>query len=81
MQWERPKINLAELAKKRWIEGWPIEKLAKEFDYKQTTIRVALRRLRNGEIDSINLGPQYRKAIMEAVKIERKKFMRYLGPK
>ena len=73
VQWERSKINLVELAKKRWIEGWPIEKLAQEFDYKKMTIQAALRRLKNGEINSIDLGPQQRKAIIKAIETKHKK--------
>lgn len=31
IQWHDPRINLAELAKLRWIEGWSREALAKRY--------------------------------------------------
>ena len=77
---ERPKINLAELAKKRWIDGWSVQQLGDEWGYKRTSIKAYLRRLRNGEIEAIELGTE-RTAIMEAIKSEREKITEYLKSK
>ena len=67
--WERPKINLAELAKKRWIDGWSVEQLGNESGYKRTSIKAFLGRPRRREIETLDLGPE-RKAIMDAIKAE-----------
>ena len=47
--WEKPKINLVELAKRRWTDGLTREALAREFDCSVTTISVKLREARGGE--------------------------------
>ena len=45
VQWERPQINLAELAQKRQ-EGLTVEELGQYFGRGRTTIKGHLRRLR-----------------------------------
>ena len=47
IRWERPKINLAELAKKR-REGLTVEKLCQVFGLGRTAIKGHLRQLRTG---------------------------------
>ena len=81
VMWERPKINLAELAKKRWIDGWSVKELGNEWGYKRTSIKAYLRRLRRGEIESISLEPEHREAIIKAARNEQEKIMNYLKSK
>jgi hypothetical protein len=45
-QWVRPKVDLAGLAKLRFIEEWPIERLTGHFGVSQVTIYRELARLR-----------------------------------
>ena len=81
IMWERPKINLAELAKKHWIDGWSVEQLGNKWGYKRTSINAYLRRLRGGEIESIELEPEYREAIIKEAQSEEEKIMEYLKSK
>ena len=79
--WERPKINLAELAKKHWIDGWSVEQLGDKWGHKRTSINTYLRRLRRGEIESMELEPEYREAIIKEARNEQEKIMEYLKSK
>ena len=79
--WERPKINLAELAKKHWIDRWSVEQLGNKWGYKRTSIKSYLRRLRQGEIESIELEPEYREDIIEKARSDQKKIIEYLKSK
>ena len=81
VMWERPKINLAELAKKRWIDGWSVKQLGDEWGYKRTSIKAYLRNLRNGEIGNLDLNETERKDIIEAIEVEREKITEYLKSK
>ena len=81
IMWERPKINLAELAKKHWIDGWSVEQLGDKWGYKRTSINAYLRRLRRGEIESIELEPGYREAIIKEARSEQEEIMEYLKSK
>ena len=79
--WERPKINLAELPKKHWIDGWSVEQLGDKWGHKRTSINAYLRRLRRGEIESMELEPEYREAIIKEGRNEQEKIMEYLKSK
>ena len=79
--WERPKINLAELAKKHWIDGWSVEQLENKWGYKRTSVKSYLRRLRQGEIESIELEPEYREDIIKKARSDQKKIIEYLKSK
>ena len=46
IRWERAKINLAELAKKRWQDGLSIDQLQEIFGYRKTAIKTHLRKIR-----------------------------------
>ena len=81
VMWERPKINLAELAKKHWIDGWSVEQLGNKWGYKHTSIKAYLRRLRQGEIESIELERGYREAIIKEAQSEQEEIMEYLKSK
>ena len=81
IMWERPKINLAELAKKHWIDGWSVEQLGDKWGYKRTSINAYLRRLRRGEIESIELEPEYREAIIKEARSEQEKITEYCKSK
>ena len=81
VMWERPKINLAELAKKHWIDGWSVEQLGNKWGYKHTSIKAYLRRLRQGKIESIKLEAKYRQAIIKEAQSEEEKIMEYLRSK
>lgn len=39
IQWHEPRINLAELAKLRWIEGWSRKALAERYGKSQDAIQ------------------------------------------
>ncbi|MCY4643415.1 MAG: hypothetical protein OXB88_02255 [Bacteriovoracales bacterium] len=80
VRWEKAQINLVELAKRRWVDGCSFEQLAHEVQRSVITVKGYLRRLRNGEIEAINLGPE-RKVIMEAIEIEREEITEYLKSK
>ena len=54
VQWRRSKVNLMELAKRRWIDKWSIKRLSKQFDRKPDTIKMYLGRLRSGGIKKLH---------------------------
>ena len=47
VQWQRPKIDLAELAKLSKDENWPLERLATHYERSPITIAQILRRTEN----------------------------------
>lgn len=47
LNWEREYLDLAELARLRWIEEWKIERLAKYFEVSRTAIKERLRCIKN----------------------------------
>ena len=55
IQWERSKMDLAELARKRWIEKWTIPRIAKHFDRSPETIQMYICQFRKGKLESLNL--------------------------
>ena len=79
--WERPKINLAELAKRHWIDGWSVKQLGNEWGRKRTTIKAYLRKLRNGPIETLDLSRAERKTIIDNMAVEREKISKYLKSK
>ena len=46
VSWERETLNLAELARLRWIEKWQIERIAIELGYTVSGIKAALARIK-----------------------------------
>ena len=75
------KSIIAELAKKHWIDGWSVQQLGDKWGYKRTSINAYLRRLRRGEIESIELELEYREAIIKEARNEQEKIMEYLKSK
>ena len=55
IQWERSKLDLAELARKRWIEKWSVLKMAKHFKRSPETIQMHICHLRKGKIEKVGL--------------------------
>ncbi len=47
LNWEREYLDLAELARLRWIEEWKIERLSKYFEVSRTAIKERLRSIKN----------------------------------
>lgn len=57
IQWERLKIDLTELAKKRYFDRWSVVKLATHFDRSPETIQMYLCRMKKHEVfKTLNLG-------------------------
>lgn len=46
IQWRRQEINLTELAKRRWIDKWRLEKLAEHFGFGTKRIKFFLDRIK-----------------------------------
>ena len=44
--WERGYLDLTELARLRWVDGWKIERLADYFDSSATAIKERLRSIK-----------------------------------
>ncbi|MCB0414602.1 MAG: hypothetical protein KDD50_09720 [Bdellovibrionales bacterium] len=63
IQWERSKLDLAELARKRWIEKWSVPKMAKYFERSPETIQMHICHLRKGKINKVDLCPEERRLI------------------
>lgn len=57
IQWKRPKINLVELAKLRWIEKWSVSRLGKHFERSPETIQMHICQLRAGGLGKLDLEP------------------------
>jgi hypothetical protein len=45
IQWREPRVNLAELAKLRWADGWSSKKLAKRFGRTECAIQNYFRKI------------------------------------
>lgn len=48
-------MDLAELARKRWIEKWTIPRIAKHFDRSPETIQMYICQFRKGKFESLKL--------------------------
>ena len=48
-------MDLAELAKKRWIEKWSVSKMANHFERSPETIQMHVCKLRKGKVDSLGI--------------------------
>lgn len=46
LAWEREYLDLTELARLRWVEGWKIERLARYFEVSRTAIKERLRAIK-----------------------------------
>ena len=46
LTWERDYLDLTELARLRWVDGWKIERLADYFDSSSTAIKERLRSIK-----------------------------------
>lgn len=47
IQWRDPRVNLAELAKLRWIEGWDSKQLAAHFGRTEVAVQNYFQSIRN----------------------------------
>lgn len=68
IQWERPKLDLAELARKRWIEKWSVSRMAGYFGRSPETIQMHICKLRKGEGSLNFLKTKERKYVQHQMK-------------
>jgi hypothetical protein len=61
--WSSKKINLAELARLRWIENRSREEVADHFGASIETVKMHIRHLRSGRIQEVGLSPDLVRAI------------------
>lgn len=66
MEWARPKIDLEELARLRWIKKWPTEKIAVHFGRKYYTIQMYIIEMRKSQWMGLKLLPEEIKKIKTA---------------
>lgn len=58
LAWEREHLNLTELARLHWIEGWKIERLADYFEISRTAVKERLRAIKsNSKRAGVQLKP------------------------
>jgi len=56
IQWEWPKVDSTELAKKRFIESWSLTKLAEHFELSTVSIQKRLAKMRkSGDLSKLDL--------------------------
>lgn len=55
IQWREPSIDLAELAKLRWIEGWSREALAKRYGKSDNAIQCCFQWLKRKDFKGFGL--------------------------
>ena len=55
IQWREPKLNLAELARLRWIEGWSRRRLAEHFKKSDSAIQFHLQKLKRARFLGVGL--------------------------
>ncbi len=55
IQWREPKLNLAELARLRWIEGWSRRRLAEHYKKSQNAIQFHLQKLKQARFSGVGL--------------------------
>ncbi len=55
IQWHEPRINLAELAKLRWIEGWSRKALAERYGKSQDAIQNYFQLLKKTSFHGVDL--------------------------
>jgi hypothetical protein len=65
IQWREPRLNLAELAKLRWIEGLSTQELAKHFDKTIYSIENCYQAVRKTNFEIEGLSAQERKQIIK----------------
>ena len=68
VQWREPKTDLAELARLRWINRWSRIRIANKLNRSPETVAMYLTRLRRGQIERIQINPEERQKIAEAMK-------------
>ena len=68
IQWREPRLNLAELAKLRWIEGLSTQDLAKHFDKTLYAIENYYQTARRANLEIEGLSAEDRKQILWALK-------------
>ena len=68
IQRKRPKLDLSELARLRWIERWSRKRLAQHFGKSELTIQNYFHRLKQGIYKIDKLPPDERRKIMLAWK-------------
>ncbi len=47
LAWEREYLDLTELARLRWVEGWKVARLADYFEVSRTAIKERLRAIKS----------------------------------
>ncbi len=58
LTWERGYLDLTELARLRWVEGWKVSRLADYFEISQTAIEERLRAIKsNPKRAGLNIKP------------------------
>lgn len=55
IQWHDPRVNLAELAKLRWIDGWSRESLAKRYGKSPNAIQCYFQLLKREDFRGLGL--------------------------
>lgn len=68
IQWREPRVDLAELAKLRWIEGWSRKDLAKKCGRTESAVQNYFQILRRLDFRVAGLSKTERKSIVWASK-------------
>jgi hypothetical protein len=74
VRWKGVKLDLAKLAKLRWIENKKLPELCQVFGLRRTAINRSLRTLRNSGLSELNLTDEERKVIQKQLKEEKQKY-------
>lgn len=67
IQWREPRVDLAELAKLRWIEGWSREALAKRYGKTDDAIQCYFQQLKCRNFRDVGLSVQEIRTIKRTV--------------
>lgn len=67
IQWRDPRVNLAELAKLRWIESWSREALAKRYGKSVDAIQCYFQHLKRKDFLNVGLTPKEVKTIKKTI--------------
>ncbi len=67
VQWKRSILDAAELAQKRFIEGWTVKQLAYHFGRSENAIQCAYYVLRRRKFKHTRIGEKLRKKILNSL--------------
>jgi hypothetical protein len=67
VQWRRSTIDIAELASKRYIEGWSVRDLCKHFNCCENTIVGAYQSLKRKKFQHKGISPELQAKLLKAV--------------